>query len=101
MKLLVILMIPTLGMAGEINVNVKGMVCGFCAQGIEKKLKDEPGVKSVKIDLEKKNVTVETAADADVTNDVLKKLMKDAGFNVDDENIQRTPSLVETKKEKK
>ena len=35
-----------------VKVEVKGLACPFCAYGLEKKLKEEDGVKSIKIDVE-------------------------------------------------
>lgn len=43
----------------EIKVSVKGMVCGVCAQGIEKKFKAEPAVQKVEVSLENKLVTLD------------------------------------------
>ncbi len=101
MKFLLVFLFPLFGMAGEINVNVKGMVCGFCAQGIEKKLKSDPSVKSVKIDLETKNVNVVMKDESDISNDDLKKILQDSGFNIEDGNISRTPADSAKKKDAK
>ena len=35
----------------SIKVHVEGMVCAFCAQGIEKRISNIPGVLSVEVDL--------------------------------------------------
>lgn len=44
--------------AGEMTVNVKGMVCSMCAQGIEKKFMDK-GINKVRVDLDNKQVHLE------------------------------------------
>ena len=44
-------------------MKVYGMVCGFCAQGIEANLRKNPAVTDVVVSLEKKLVIVETRAD--------------------------------------
>ena len=44
--------------ADTIRATVNGMVCGFCATGIEKTFKAQPEVKTVNVDLESKLVTV-------------------------------------------
>lgn len=40
------------GAAQIVNVSVTGMVCGLCAQGIEKRLMALEGVKAVEVDLD-------------------------------------------------
>lgn len=74
-------------MAKDISISVKGMVCGFCAQGIEKKFKALPEVSAVNVSLEKKTVTITTKDKADVPDTKIKEILKDAGYNV--EKIQR------------
>lgn len=66
------------------TVTVKGMVCSFCAQGIEKKIKNFKEVKSVHVDLDTKKVVVESTDDKELTQEVLKKTIKDAGYDVVD-----------------
>ena len=39
-------------------VNVKGMVCDFCARGIEKTFKKEANVKKIDVDLSKGKVLI-------------------------------------------
>ena len=46
--------------ADTIKATVNGMVCGFCATGIEKTFKAQPEVKTVDVDLENKLVTIQT-----------------------------------------
>ena len=43
--------------ADTIKATVNGMVCGFCATGIEKTFKAQPEVKTVTVDLQKRLVT--------------------------------------------
>lgn len=66
---------------------VEGMNCGHCQASVEKALGALEGVKSAKVDLEKKTATVALAQD--VGDEVLKKAVSDAGF---------TPGQIETKK---
>lgn len=70
------------------TVTVKGMVCSFCAQGIEKKLKAFKEVQSVNVDLDTKKVTVEAVDDKELTQDILKKTIKDAGYDVVDIQVR-------------
>ncbi|MBX3022763.1 MAG: heavy-metal-associated domain-containing protein [Bdellovibrionales bacterium] len=73
--------------AREIAITVKGMVCAFCAQGIEKKFKALKEVESVGVSLEKKIVKVTTKADQDIPDQKINEILKDSGYNV--EKIQR------------
>jgi copper chaperone CopZ len=47
-------------LAETIQTTVRGMVCAFCATGIEKTFRKQPEVASVKVDLLKKTVTITT-----------------------------------------
>jgi copper chaperone CopZ len=68
--------------ADTIRAKVNGMVCGFCATGIEKTFKAQPEVKSVKVDLDKKLVTVSTKDGQTMDDAKLKKLIGNAGYSV-------------------
>lgn len=68
-------------MAAEVNVKVSGMVCSMCAQGIQKKFSTLPGIKNLKVDLDKKFVKFETG-DQEVTDETITKLITEAGYNV-------------------
>jgi len=65
-----------------IKVEVNGMVCAFCAQGIEKKLRAMPQTKDVYVNLKHKVVAVELKDGQTVSFDVVKDLVKDAGYEV-------------------
>jgi copper chaperone CopZ len=71
----------------EIKVAVKGMVCGFCAQGIEKKFSAEPSVEKVKVSLSDKQVTLTLKDGQGISDDLIKKILSDAGYNV--EKVER------------
>jgi Cu+-exporting ATPase len=59
-------------------ITVEGMHCAHCQASVEKALGALEGVKSAKVDLEKKTATVTLSAD--VADEVLKKAVADAGF---------------------
>lgn len=82
---LVIALVSSASMASakEISVHVKGMVCGFCAQGIEKKFKALPEVQSVNVSLETKLVKVSTKDGKDVSNEKINEILREAGYNVE------------------
>jgi len=67
---------------GTIKASVNGMVCAFCATGIEKTFKAQPEVKTVTVDLQKKLVTIETKDGQTIDDAKLKKLIGNAGYSV-------------------
>ena len=50
----------------NITINVKGMVCAFCAQGITKKFNSEPAISKVDVSLEKKIVNLSLKEGQDI-----------------------------------
>ena len=76
------LTISAVASADTIKARVNGMVCGFCATGIEKTFKAQPEVKTVNVDLEKKLVTVTTKDGKSIDDTKLKKLIANAGYSV-------------------
>ena len=68
--------------ASTIEMKVYGMVCGFCAQGIEKTLRRNAATDDVFVSLENRLVAVATKPDADIADDVLRKALQDAGYDV-------------------
>ena len=68
--------------ADTINAHVNGMVCGFCATGIEKTFKAQPEVKTVDVDLENKLVTIQTKQGQTLQDSKIKKLLGNAGYSV-------------------
>lgn len=68
--------------AATIEMDVNGLVCAFCAQGIEKKLKAFPATSDVVVSLEKKLVALSTKEGQDISDDALKTALTDAGYTV-------------------
>ena len=68
--------------ADTIKATVNGMVCGFCATGIEKTFRAQPEVKSVDVDLENKLVTIQTKQGQKMDDGKIKKLLGNAGYSV-------------------
>jgi len=64
------------------RISVNGMVCSFCAQGIEKRLKSVAGIESVRIDLSKGMVEVTARSGASLDPATLKQAVRDAGYDV-------------------
>ena len=58
----------TAASAGTIEMKVYGLVCGFCAQGIEKTLRKNPATADVVVSLENKLVAVITREGQDISD---------------------------------
>jgi mercuric ion binding protein len=68
--------------ADTIKATVNGMVCGFCATGIEKTFRAQPEVKTVNVDLEKRLVTIQTKQGQTLDDAKIRKLLGNAGYSV-------------------
>jgi mercuric ion binding protein len=82
LTLVITLSLSATSYADTIKASVNGMVCAFCATGIEKTFKGQPEVKTVNVDLEKKLVTVETKPGQTIDDTKIKKLITNAGYAV-------------------
>lgn len=82
---LVLLLGSFSAMAETIHFGVKGMVCSMCAQGIKKKFK-ALGVdpEKVRVDLDKKMVSVDNDKNIKLSDQVITDAIKDAGYEVVD-----------------
>lgn len=94
---LLILLAATSGHAATIELTVNGLVCGFCAQGIEKTLRRNAATDDVFVSLENRLVAVATKPDADIPDDVLRKALQDAGYDV--KAIARTDRSLQSLRE--
>ena len=74
--------------AATIEMKVYGLVCGFCAQGIEKTLRKNPATADVVVSLENKLVAIGTKEGTDISDQDLTKALTDAGYDV--KQITRT-----------
>ena len=74
--------------AETIEMTVNGLVCGFCAQGIEKTLRKNPATADVLVSLENRLVAVATKQGASIADAELRKALTDAGYDV--KAIERT-----------
>jgi len=66
----------------SVKVTVNGMVCAFCAQGIEKRLSKLPATKAVFVDLKKKIVAVEAKEGQTLDGKTITAEITDAGYDV-------------------
>ena len=74
--------------ADTIEMKVYGLVCGFCAQGIEKTLRKNPATEDVVVSLENKLVAIATRQGQDIPDADLTKALTEAGYDV--KGIART-----------
>jgi copper chaperone CopZ len=65
-----------------IEMQVNGLVCGFCAQGIEKTLRKNPATADVLVSLEDRLVAIVTKDNRDIADDELRKSLTDSGYTV-------------------
>ena len=77
-----LLALSPLAMAETIEMDVNGLVCGFCAQGIEKTLKTLPATEGVFVSLEHRLVAVKLRDGSDIDDAILRKALKDSGYTV-------------------
>lgn len=66
----------------QIKVTILGMSCPFCVYGVEQKLKKLDGVEDLEVVLETGIASLTMEDGADLSNDLLKKTVKEAGFEV-------------------
>jgi len=63
------------------KIEVNGMVCAFCAQGIEKSLNNIDTTKDVYVNLDAGFVILESQSEG-VAEEKIKKIIVDAGYDV-------------------
>lgn len=74
-----------------IKANVNGMVCAFCAQGIEKKMRALSQTQDVYVNLKQRVVAVELKDGQKLSNEQVKTIIKDAGYDVTSIEISEHP----------
>jgi periplasmic mercuric ion binding protein len=68
--------------AETIRTTVNGMVCAFCATGIEKTFRKQAEVESVHVDLPKKLVTVKTKPGKTLSDSKIKEIVTYSGYTM-------------------
>jgi mercuric ion binding protein len=68
--------------AETITTTVNGMVCAFCATGIEKTFRKQPEVATVKVDLPKKQVVIMTKPGQTLTDAKIKEVVTYSGYTM-------------------
>ena len=92
----------TLASARTIEMDVNGLVCAFCAQGIEKTLRHFPATQAVFVSLENRIVAVQLKDGADIDDASLRRAITEAGYavvaiNRSDESLDAIRSRVSAK----
>ncbi len=70
-------------LAKDVEVGVKGMVCSFCARGIEKKFSAEPAVEKVRVDLKNKIVSLNLKPGQDLDEETIRDIIRQSGLAVE------------------
>ena len=78
--------------AATIEMHVNGLVCAFCAQGIEKKLRKFPATADVVVSLEQRLVAVALKDGQDIPDTELRQALTNAGYTVT--TIQRSDTPI-------
>jgi periplasmic mercuric ion binding protein len=68
--------------AETIRTTVNGMVCAFCATGIEKTFRKQSEVESVKVDLKEKLVTIKTKPRKTLSDAKVKEIVTYSGYTL-------------------
>jgi len=66
----------------SVKASVNGMVCAFCAQGIEKRLSKLPATQAVYVDLKQKVVAVQAKDGQVLDTKAITAEITDAGYDV-------------------
>src|SRR5882672_10785504 len=78
--------------AATIEMNVNGLVCAFCAQGIEKQLRKFAATADVVVSLEHRLVAVGLKDGQDIPDAELRRALTNAGYSV--KSIDRTETPI-------
>jgi copper chaperone CopZ len=97
----ILFVVSSLGLSqlalASMKVTVNGMVCSFCAQGIEKSLLKLDETKAVMVDLKNKVVVVEAKEGKTLNEKLIKEEITDSGYDV--VSVETIPQTVAQFKE--
>lgn len=96
---LLFLAVATAASAQTIVMTVDGLVCAFCAQGINKRLRAFDATEDVYVSLEKKIVALSLKAGQDISDEVLRQNLTESGYTV--RTITRSAETLETVRARK
>ena len=78
--LLLLLGVASTAQARSVEMEVNGLVCAFCAQGIQKAIRKFPATQDVFVDLDHRVVAVQLKDGQDVSDEALRAAVTDAGY---------------------
>ena len=64
------------------KIEVLGMVCAFCAQGLEKSFKSEKNIKDVFVNLENYFVAIESKDGKVIDDELITTIITEAGYDI-------------------
>ena len=87
MRHILLILVVLAGLSGSalaetITTTVNGMVCAFCATGIEKTFRKQPEVATVKVDLAEKQVTITTKPGTTLSDAKIKEVITYSGYTM-------------------
>lgn len=80
--------------AETVEMEVNGLVCAFCAQGIEKTLKGFAATEAVLVSLEQRLVALTLKPGTDIDDETLRHALTEAGYSV--VALRRSDTSLET-----
>ena len=83
---------PAAFAANSIKATVNGMVCAFCAKGIEKKLKSLTEGKAVFVDLKSRVVVLELKEGVTAPLEAFSAAITDAGYSIN--KVEAVPQSI-------
>ena len=82
LSLVIVASLASSALAETITTSVNGMVCAFCATGIEKTFRKQPEVATVKVDLSKKRVIITTKPGKTLSDAKIKEVVTYSGYSM-------------------
>jgi copper chaperone CopZ len=74
--------LSTPAFAAGATVKVKGLVCDFCVQAINKTFRKRAEVRALKVDLDAKEIRLDFKPGRNLDDATITKLVTDTGYNV-------------------
>jgi len=93
----ILLLFSVMSQAETVEMTVHGLVCGFCAQGIEKRLRKFPATADVLVSLEQRLVAVGLREGTTISDAQLTDALEGAGYAV--KGIRHTDTSMATLRE--
>jgi mercuric ion binding protein len=82
LTLVILTTLANVAWAETITTTVHGMVCAFCATGIEKTFRKQPEVATVKVDLPRKRVVITTKQGKTLSDAKVKEVVTYSGYKM-------------------